>query len=213
MAAAAALSLVLYKSVMHRGTVVEDAAIEFHLLIKPAAIIAMLGIGFYETANFMYYTYADRLGVSFGLSDVRIGEILGFASLLGIPAALIVVWIGDRCGQLGPLLFAVALSAGAIAWLLFPAGASTYIVSMSVLGFAWAIGLPFFYAVEARLDPGGSVVVVGGFFTNCGSVAGPALAATLVTPEGYDNVLLVAIAVYVLVACLMMLTVRIAART
>lgn len=213
MAAAAALSLVLYKSVMHRGTMIEDAAIEFHMLIKPAAIIAMLGIGFYETANFMYYTYADRIGVSFGLSDVRIGEILGFASLLGIPAALVVVWIGDRFGQLAPLLFAVVLSAGAIAWLLFPAGASTYIVSMSVLGFAWAIGLPFFYAVEARLDPGGSVVVVGGFFTNCGSVAGPALAATLVTPEGYDSVLLAAIAVYVFVACLMMLTVRIAART
>jgi len=96
------LSLLLKESVIHRGTTIEDAAIELHMLIKPAAILAMLGIGFYETANFMHYTYADRIGVGFELHDYRIGEILGFASLLGIPAALVVVWMGDRFGQLGP---------------------------------------------------------------------------------------------------------------
>jgi len=212
MAVAAALSLLLKESVIHRGTTVEDAAIEIHMLIKPAAILAMLGIGFYETANFMHYTYADRIGVGFELTDYRIGEILGFASLLGIPAALIVIWMGDRFGQLGPLVFALVLTIGSLAWLLIPAGTATYIVSMSVIGFAWAFGLPFFYAVEARLDPGGSVVVVGGFFTSCGSVAGPALAATLAAPEGYDNVLIVAIGVYIFVIGLMALATRIAAR-
>jgi len=193
MAVAAALSLLLKESVIHRGT-------------------TMLGIGFYETANFMHYTYADRIGVGFELTDYRIGEILGFASLLGIPAALIVIWMGDRFGQLGPLVFALVLTIGSLAWLLIPAGTATYIVSMSVIGFAWAFGLPFFYAVEARLDPGGSVVVVGGFFTSCGSVAGPALAATLAAPEGYDNVLIVAIGVYIFVIGLMALATRIAAR-
>ena len=212
MASAAASSLLLKNSVIHRPAVVEDAAIEIHMLIKPAAILAMLGIGFYETANFMHYTYADRIGVSLALPDYRIGEILGTASLLGIPAALIVVWIGDRFGQLRPLLFAVSLSIAAIASLLFPTGTSTYVASMAALGFAWSFGLPFFYAVEARLDPGGSVVVVGGFFTALGSVAGPALAATLVTPGGYGNVLVTAMGLYVLVMGLMVFATRLAAR-
>ena len=212
LAAAAVLSLVLRESVIHRGITVEDAAIEIHMLIKPAAILAMLGIGFYETANFMYYTYADRIGVGFGLTDYRIGEILGFASLLGIPAALAVVWLGDRFGQLAPLVIALLLAIGSLSWLLIPAGAASYIVSMSVLGFAWAFGLPYFYAVEARLDPSGSVVVVGGFFTSCGSVAGPALAATLVAPEGYDDVLVAAIGVYVVVLCVMAFSANIATR-
>jgi MFS family permease len=212
MASAAALSLLLKNSVIHRSVVVEDAAIEIHMLIRPAAILAMLGIGFYETANFMHYTYADRIGVSFALPDYRIGEVLGVSSFLGIPAALIVVMIGDRFGQLRPLLFAVSLSMVALAWLLFPSGTTTYAVSMGALGFAWSFGLPFFYAVEARLDPGGSVVVVGGFFTAIGSVAGPALAATLVTSGGYDKVLVAAIGVYVLVMGLMVLSTRLAAR-
>jgi len=172
----------------------------------------MLGIGFYETANFGWYTYADRIGVSIGLDVVRIGEILGFSAMLGIPAALLVVWIGDRFGQIGPLLVAVLLAMGAELWLLFPTGVSTYIVSMAVLSFAWAVGLPYFYAVEARLDPGGSVVVVGGFFTNVGSVAGPAIAASLIAPDGFDQILLAGLGIYVIVICLMTLSARIAGR-
>lgn len=212
MAFAAALSLLLRNSVIHRAPIVEDAAIEIHMLLKPAAILAMVGIGFYETANFVWYTYSDRIGVSIGLDVVRIGEILGFSAMLGIPAALIVVWTGDRFGQIGPLSFAVLLAVGAELWLLFPTGVSTYVVSMAVLSFAWALGLPYFYAVEARLDPGGSVVVVGGFFTNAGSVAGPAIAASLVAPDGYNQVLLAGIGIYVLVIGLMTLSARIADR-
>ena len=100
----------------------------------------------------------------------------------------------------------------ALAWLLFPTGTSTYVVSMCALGFAWSFGLPFFYAVEARLDPGGSVVVVGGFFTSIGSVAGPALAATLVAPGGYNRMLFAAICIYALVMSLMVLSTRVARR-
>jgi hypothetical protein len=54
--------------------------------------------------------------------------------------------------------------------------------------------------------------VVGGFFTSSGSMVGPAVAAMLVTPEGYDDVLVVAIVVYVAVLCVMALSVSIARR-
>lgn len=212
MAGAAAVSLLLRNAIIHRSGAVEDAVIEFHILMRPAAILAMIGIGFYETGNFMYYTYADRIGVSLALPNHQIGEILGVASLLGIPGALIVVWIADRFGQYRPLMFALLLSIGAIALLLFNAGTTTYVASMYMLGFAWSFGLSFFYALEARLDPGGSVVVVGGFFTAIGSVAGPALAATLVVPDGYVRVLMAAIAVYAAVICLATLSVRFATR-
>jgi hypothetical protein len=75
------------------------------------------------------------------------------------------------------------------------------------LGVAWAFGLAYFYAIEARIDPGGSVVIVGGFFTSCGSVAGPALAATLVQPDDFGSVLAAAIGIYVAAATLATLSV------
>lgn len=202
LAAFAALSLMLRDSVVHRGAAVEEPAIEVRMLLRPAAIMAMLGIGFYETANFMQYTYSERIGVGFGLSSYEIGEALGIASLLGVPAALLVVWIGDRFGQLRPLLWAIALSVVAHLLLLMPNGTVSYVLAVFALGIAWAIGLAYFYAIEARIDPGGSVVVVGGFFTSCGSVAGPALAATLVKPDQFGNVLAAAIGIYLVAALL-----------
>lgn len=202
LAAFAALSLMLRDSVLHRGATTEEPAIEVRMLLRPAAIMAMLGIGFYESANFMQYTYSERIGIGFGLSSYEIGEALGIASLLGVPAALLVVWIGDRFGQLRPVLSAIVLSVIAHLLLLVPDGTISYVLAVFALGIAWAIGLAYFYAIEARIDPGGSVVVVGGFFTSCGSVAGPALAATLVKPDQFGSVLLAAIAIYLVAAVL-----------
>lgn len=198
----AMVSLMLRDSVVHRGKAAVESAIEIHTLMKPAALFIMFGIGLYETANFMQYTYSERIGIGFGLSNIQIGKALGIASLLGVPSALVVVWIGDRFGQLRPLLVAIAFSVVAHLLLLMPTGVISYYLATYALGAAWAFGLAYFYAVEARLDPGGSVVVVGGFFTSCGSVAGPALAASLVRPGEFGSVIAVAIGVYVLAGML-----------
>ena len=208
----ALLSLMLRDSVVHRNAVAAEPAIEIHMLMKPAAILAMLGIGLYESANFMQYTYSERIGIGFGLSNFEIGEALGIASLLGVPAALLVVWIGDRFGQLRPFLAAIILSVVAHLLLLSPNGVVSYYLAVFALGASWAFGLAYFYAIEARLDPGGSVVVVGGFFTSCGSVAGPALAATLVQSNDFSSVIAAAIGVYVFAGLLATLSVYFASR-
>lgn len=201
------VALTLRNAVVHRETAAVEPAIEIQTLMKPSALLIMFGIGLYETANFMQYTYSERIGIGFGLSNFQIGEGLGIASLLGVPAALVVVWIGDRFGQLRPLLFAIALSVVAHILLLMPTGAISYYLAIFALGAAWAIGLAYFYAIEARLDPGGSIVVVGSFFTSCGSVAGPALAATLVQPDEFGGVIATAIGVYALAGVLAMASV------
>ena len=120
--------------------------------------------------------------------------------------------MGDRFGQLRPLLGAIILSVLAHLLLLWPTGVISYYLAIYALGVAWAFGLAYFYAIEARLDPGGSIVVVGGFFTSCGSVAGPALAATLVQPDEFSNVIAFAIGVYAMAGLLAMLSIYIGTR-
>jgi MFS family permease len=203
LSALAVLSLFLRGSVIHRAPVSAGAAVEIHMLLKPVALLSMFGVGLYETANLAYYTYTERIGVNFGLTDYQIGEVLGLATLLGVPSALAVVWIGDRFGQLRPISAALLVSVLGLLILLYPLGSASYPIAMYMMGVAWAFGLPYFQAVEARIDPGGSVVVVGGFFTSCGAAVGPAIAATLVRPDDYDNVLLFAMGVYGVVAVLM----------
>ncbi len=154
LAAAALLAIPLYTTVLTRGPAAEnsDPAIEIHMLLKPAAILAMLGIGLYEAANTMHFTYAERIGVSFGLADYRIGEILGISTLVGMPAAFGVVWLGNRFGDLLPIMAALLLSIVSLLVLVFYSGPGIYTVSMCGLGIAWAFGLPYFQSVEAP-DP------------------------------------------------------------
>lgn len=214
MAAAAVLCIPLLSSVISRDSVAGSAApvLEIRSLLMPVAILAMLGIGLYEAANTMHFTYAERIGVSFGLADHRVGEILGFSTLVGMPAAFGVVWLGNRIGDLLPILAALLLSVAALVLLMFSSGPLGYTVAMCALGVAWAFGLPYFQSVEARLDPGGSVVVAGGFFTSGGGALGPALAAMLVGGHGYMGVLLAAVVIYFVVAALMTVCLRIAAQ-
>ena len=214
LAAAAVLAIPLFGSVLTRGPVAvsSDPAIEIHMLLKPAAILAMLGIGLYEAANTMHFTYAERIGLSFGLADHRVGEILGIATVIGMPAAFGVVWLGNRFGDLLPIMASLLLSIAALVLLMLSSGQGVYIIAMCGLSIAWAFGLPYFQSVEARLDPGGSVVVAGGFFTSGGGALGPALAAMLVGGQGYAGVLLAAIGIYVIVAALMSVCLRLVTR-
>jgi MFS family permease len=211
LAVAAVIGLTQTGQVMTRTPVSEEASIEFHMIMRPAAILVMLGIGLFEVSNNMHFTYAERIGVGFSLSHERVGEILGIATLLGIPAAFAVVWIGDRYGELRPILVALLLAILGLLILLNGSNTTIYSVAMCTLSIAWAFGLPYFQAFEARLDPGGSVVVAGGFFTSAGAALGPALAAVFVAPDDYSNVLLVAAAIYAITGGLMFVANRLPA--
>ena len=213
LATAAAASLAFANAVLDRVPLAQGAAsaLELHILLRPVAILAMLGIGLFETANTMHFTYAERIGVSFAIEPHRIGEILGIATVVGIPAAFGVVWLGNRLGDLLPILATLVLASIALLVLNSLSGTAVYTMAMCALGVAWAFGLPYFWAVEARLDPGGSVVVAGGFFTSSGAALGPALAAMLVGDNDYGGVLLASVGIYAIVAALMWFCLRSAA--
>lgn len=215
LAASAAVSFAFASAALDRKPVDahDEPALELHILMMPAALLAMLGIGLFETANTMHFTYAERIGVDFGLANYRIGEILGIATIAGIPAGFGVIWLGNRLGDLVPILATLVIAIVALLLLITYRGAGVYTFAMCALGIIWAFGLPYFWAIEARLDPGGSVVVAGGFFTSAGAGLGPALAATLVGEHGYNGVLLVSVGIYLIVAILMWFCLRFANRS
>lgn len=212
LAAAGVVAFLQTGAIVRRQGAQEAATIELQMLLKPAALLAMLGIGLFEAANLMHFTYAERIGLGFGYNEHRVGEILGVATLLGMPAAFAVAWLGDRYGQLLPLMAALVVASAALGLLIVSDGGASYVLAMCAVSVAWGFGLPYFQAVEARLDPGGSVVVAGGFFTSVGSALGPSLAGLLVAPTGYGAVLMGAIAIYVVVAVLMFLSNSLAGR-
>jgi predicted MFS family arabinose efflux permease len=194
------------------------APLEWRVILRRTSLVCLLGIGLFEAANMSHFAYAERIGVSFALDASRIGEILGIATLIGIPGAFAVVWLGDRFGHFAPIVLGAGNQSVALYLLMTSSEQTGYFIAMCMLSIGWAFSLPYFHAVEAELDPGGSVVVAGGFATGLGSSVGPAVAAMLVMPGQYAGIFVTAITTYLVVVALMRFVIvripgRVAVRT
>ena len=137
------------------------------------------------------FTYSERIGVALELTAGQLGTSLGLASLVGVPGALAVTFLGSRYGRFVPIAAVALLQAASALWLIVATGFLDYLVIVCVFGAGWAIVLPYFQGICARLDPSGGVVVAGGFVTSLAGFAGPATAALLVMPGDYRRLLLV----------------------
>lgn len=183
-------------------------AVEWRIILAPTALLCLLAYGLFESAQMGQFAYIERIGVHLHLPADEIGLALGVASLVGIPGALAVIWLGTRFGHLLPIAGAALAQAGMMAWLLRADGFGAYFLICSVFSVCWAFVLPYFQALCARIDPRGSVVVAGGFATGSAGFLGPAGAALLVRPGDYRFMIAGVIATLLLVVLITGLVTR-----
>ena len=169
---------------------------EFKVLFAAATLFGLLGFGLFEAANTAQFTYVERLGVSLGYSDQQIGTTLLIASLIGIPGAFSIVFLGSRFGRMGPLACGIGVAIAGLVILTSTEQVWLYLLGSSCLGFSWAFCLPYIQGLMAALDPNGSAVAAGSFASTIGGAAGPGLAALLVTDGSYQRVFVAAIALF-----------------
>lgn len=181
------------------------APLEWRVIVAGTSVLCLLGIGLFEASNMANFSYSERIGRSFGLANHQIGLVLGAATVLGIPAAFGVFVLGSRFGRFLPILCVALVQIFALLLLLMAPAPFRYVIAMCLLSMCWAFALPYFHAIEARIDPGGSVVVAGGFATSFGGFIGPAVAAYLVSPGSYRGMIFAAMGAYLSVIFLMWL--------
>lgn len=186
-----------------RKGVGSDSPLEWRVIVAKTSLLCLLGIGLFEASGMASFTYAERIGISFGLEGSEAGLVLGVSVMLGVPAAFGVFLLGTRFGMYLPILVTTVLQSGALLILLTGPGELKYLMSMCIMSMGWGFALPYFQAIEAQIDPGGSVVVAGGFATSFGGFLGPAVAAALVSPGSYSGMIIAAVAGYVGVMILM----------
>lgn len=175
--------------------------VEWRLVLAPTALLCLLAYGSFEAAAMGQFAYIERIGVHLGLTPGQLGLSLGVASLVGIPGALAVTFLGDRFGYFLPIAGAASAQLAVMLWLLRAEGFTAYFVIACVYSIGWAFVLPYFQALCARIDPRGSVVVAGGFATGSAGFLGPAGAALLVRPGEYAGVIggICAVLVFVII--------------
>ncbi|MGH8034223.1 MAG: MFS transporter, partial [Lysobacterales bacterium] len=171
------------------GAQVTHAGTELKVLLNRVALFSIIGGGLYEASNTAQFTYAERMGVAINLGGDTIGPVLGTASLMGIPGALCIVWIGDRVRSITMVQLGIAGTLAGLLLLMVATNLTLYTISMCLLGFSWAFTLPYFQTIQAGMDPRGSVVAAGAFATMIGDTLAPGAAASVLSGDDYTRVL------------------------
>lgn len=173
---------------------------EWRLILTLPALAGLLALAAFETSNTSTDAFIERIAVHAGLSDPQIGVSLGIASLMGVPGAFAILWVGSRYGHARPVFAGIALGAASL-YLLFEAQRYTsFMLWASVHSATWAFTLPYIQSLLADMDRGGAVVTAGGLASGAGGGLGPSAAALLVSSEDYSGVLLVGLAAYTIAA-------------
>lgn len=181
----------------------------------PAAAVNAPGAGAALTAQATYFlvvaalwAYYEGIGASFGLGIAEIGHALAISALAGIVGALAVVVMGPRLSRRGSLVGGTLISIAA-AWLLLGgSGYARFTVSACLFNFAWNFTFPYQMGLLSRLDHRGTIAVTSLLVQLAGLAGGPALAALMITPAGYRDLLAAGIVGYALSLALFLWSVR-----
>jgi len=175
----------------------ENEVFALALILRRPAMLSIVGLCIYGAANGGIWAYAERIGLSAGLSYQGVGDLLAVSNILGILGALLVVWLQDKFGHIRPIAVGIVLQIVAMVILADASSPTEYGVGIVLFQMAWAFTWPYFLSVQADIDPTGTVVVAGAFGNLVGNAAGPAMAAFFVGGGGYASAVWLSAALFV----------------
>ncbi len=192
--AAASLPFLHWAAPLASPAAREDAAVAARAPSRPLtgnALLALSSFSLFWAGGAGLWVFAERIGISHGLTLPQIGFFLGLGQLGGIPGPLFLGWLARRW-RLSPM-FAWAIGVHILAGLafIFIHNGWTYGLMAGVLSFCSAFLNPCFRTLLALLDRGGAIVAGSvAFYT-----AGYGLSPLLVTAFMGDDESFVPIAI------------------
>ena len=149
------------------------------------AVTVMAGLFVYEIGQGATQVFLEQFGLRTGLEPYRIGEILGITGFLGLSGGLLAAWLGNRFGNLRPIILGIifnALFASALAL-----GTSPILFGALYLGWnmAYYFLVPYMLGVLAEMDDRGRWAVAADAVWWLGAAPGAAVGGILVETGGY----------------------------
>ena len=149
------------------------------------AIWAMVALFIYEIGQGATQVFLEQFGLRTGLEEYRIGEILGVTAFIGLSGGLFAAWLGNRFGNLRPIVAGIifnAVFAGALAL-----GTSPFMFGANYLGWnlAYYFLVPYMLGVLAQMDDRGRWAVAADAVWWLGAAPGAAVGGILVETGGY----------------------------
>ena len=166
------------------------------LLVTASVVYNMFAIGL-STYNVLY-------GLSLGYSKENVEFALATGSASGIIGTVSMIIISNRFGRFRPAIGGLLLFICTIAAVIIIEPSLNFLLfQFNATILAWSFGWPYVQAIQSELDSTGRLAIYGMIATAAGSVAGPAVFASLISGGNFRPAFLFALAASV--TCLIML--------
>ncbi len=143
------------------------------------AFACLCGVVLFCIAASAFYAYAERIGLSAGLSEHGISNTLTLCNLFSLTGSMLAYGLGRRWGQHRPQLAAIAIMIGVYgAW---SVGLThlAYILGVLIFFEVWSMVSVYQLSTLTEIDPSGRHVALIPAAQGIGQSAGPFLAASL----------------------------------
>jgi MFS family permease len=164
---------------------VEADAVNLTVPYKSLALAAMLA---YFIAQGVAWAYLFLIGTAGGLAEQQVATALTLSQIAGVAGALLPAMIGSRLGRWRPLSLGIAGGAVALAFLVGRFDYLPFTLWVCAYNFFWNMTHPYLLGSMASFDRSGRVVVYAVALQMLGLAVGPALAASVISPEHYQRV-------------------------
>ncbi|MCP5060547.1 MAG: MFS transporter [bacterium] len=152
------------------------------------ALVALVFHMVFFTGVGSIWTYVERMGRASGLENQQVGMALAVSTAISFVGLLLASRANDRFGRRPPFAFAGIGLGAAAAILALPLELSGFIAATALFSVFWNIGGAFQLGLAAKLDTDGRYLVLAPAFQAAGNTLGPAVAASLLSGQGYQPV-------------------------
>lgn len=169
-----------------------------YLLNNKAILVGLLAYFAMTMGGGTVWTYCERIGKAAGLSTSFMGWALSISSLAALLGGFLVMRIENKKGLKTPLIGGSLVMILGILMLYYGEHPLIYMVSLSVIGGAWAFLIPFFQQMQTQFDTTGKVVSLGTIVNMAGRATGPGLGALLLGDSPFIHVIWLGLASMIL---------------
>jgi len=149
-----------------------------------------LGAIFFAYINIgAYWTYIELAGVDAGVQDEWLGQVLVWASFMGITGCLVATVVSNRFGLARPLLLALLFMAWIVGMLGGSVTSTNIMFSVCIFNFLWIFIDVYQMGTLSNIDRAGVFVSLTPGAQGLGQIVGPNVAASMLEANlGYGNI-------------------------
>jgi predicted MFS family arabinose efflux permease len=156
----------------------------------PLAGICLLGVVLFCVAASAFYAYAERIGLSVGMTESTISSTLTLCNLFSLTGSMLAYALGRRWGQHRPQMAAIVVMIGVYTLWSFSLGVPAYISGVLIFFEVWSMASVYQLSTLTGIDPSGRYVALIPAAQGIGQSAGPFLAGTLLERQlGFPQML------------------------